>query len=341
MTIQFGFFHRPQMNQSRKRRASQRDSINPVKASRRWCWALLGHSGTLKDHRDSGSDRPHVHLSHTHTHNCDGVTGSWVKSSQCGTSQGELYKPCKVFIQMMLSLSGGQQEGWQTVSKTESMLHQGCQSSAFRRNSAFFFFSTFFKKFFLFFLKIAKKTKKFSLLTLPLSSIRIASVNSQWRLGLPVCAFFHFRSKFESAASPLSGRSHTACWRIVWAASTRGKGGWWFSGGMEDGLEVIARVLPFELQHMHPFHPHHTHTHSLSLSHTHTHTDIQGCQLPRFQCCGQFACYTCAKDITVTKKSTWFYILTQRLNNPSAPLHPSPSHWVSRGQLQKARLTLS
>ena len=216
---------------------------------------------------------------------------------------------------------------------------QGCQSSAFRRNSAFFFFFTFrfFQNYFPRFLKNRQK-KFFSLPTPPLSGVRIASVNSRWRLGLPVCAFFRFRSKFESAASPLSGRSHAACWRIAWAASTGVKEGWWFSGGMEDGLEVIARVLPFELQHMHPlpFHPYHTytHTHTLSLSLT----DIQGCQLPRFRPSGQFACYTCAKNITVTEKFTWFYILAQRLNNP---LNPSLSHWVSRGQLQKASLTLS
>ena len=145
----------------------------------------------------------------------------------------------------------------------------------------FFLLSAFFKIIFLFFFfwKIApKKKKSFSLPTPPLSSVRMASVNNQWRLGLPV-SVSGFQSKFESVLSPLSGRnldarSHAACWRIVWAASTRVKGGWWFSG---DGLEVIARVLPFELQQLHPlpFHPHHfTHTHtlSLSLSYTHTHT---------------------------------------------------------------------
>ena len=48
------------------------------------------------------------------------------------------------------------------------------------------------------------------------------------------------------------------------------QGGWWFSSGMEDSLEVITRVLSYELQHLHPlpFHPHHfTHTHTLSLRH--------------------------------------------------------------------------
>ena len=79
---------------------------------------------------------------------------------------------------------------------------------------------------------------------------------------------------------------------------------------------MIARVLPIELQHLHPlsFHRHHfslshTHTHTLSLSlslsltHTHTHTHIQGCQLIRFRCSmlwSVLACYTRAKNATVT-----------------------------------------
>ena len=85
--------------------------------------------------------------------------------------------------------------------------------------------------------------------------------------------FFRFRSMFESAVSPLGTRVgiHRELPR---RAGGEGDG---FSCRMEDGLEVIARVLPIKLQHLHPhsFHPHHfTHTYtlSLSLSHTHTHT---------------------------------------------------------------------
>ena len=107
------------------------------------------------------------------------------------------------------------------------------------------------------------------------------------------------RSKFK--APYLHARSHAACWRTAMAASTKGRGGWWFSGGMEDGLEVIARVL-----HPLPFRPHHfTHTHtlSLSLSHTHTHTHFQVCQLLRFRrsmLWSVLACYTRAKNATIT-----------------------------------------
>ena len=83
----------------------------------------------------------------------------------------------------------------------------------------------------------------------------------------------------------------------------------------------------------------HTHTHTLSLplihTHTHTHTDIQGCQLLRFRpmLWSVLACYTHAKNATVTyRKIDLILFLTQRLNNPSF-LHPTfPSHWVSRGR---------
>ena len=128
-------------------------------------------------------------------------------------------------------------------------------------------------------------------------------------------------------------------------------GGWWFSGGMEDGLEVIARVLPIELQHLHPlsFHRHHfslSHTLTLSLSlsltHTHTHT-LRAANWYDFAvaCSGQSWHATLAPKMlrSLTEKSTWFYFLAQWLNNPPFLSPPSPLHWVSRGQLQKASLT--
>ena len=143
--------------------------------------------------------------------------------------------------------------------------------SIFRFSAEFRFFfllSTFLKMIFRFFWKI-QKIFFFRLPIPPLYTVRRASVNSRWRLGLPVCA------------SSVSGRCSKVPYlhSAAWAASTRRRGGWWFSGRMEDGLEVIARVLPIELQHLHPppppFNPHHfthTHTHTLSLSLTHTHT---------------------------------------------------------------------
>ena len=133
----------------------------------------------------------------------------------------------------------------------------------------FVFTFRFFQNYFPFFWKIApKKKKKIINDTATIASVRIASVNSRWRLGLPVCAFFPFRSKFESAESPLSGRSHAACWRIAWADGGRSR---------SDHKSFALRTPAFA----HPPFPHsshthtHTHTHSLSLclslSHTHTH----------------------------------------------------------------------
>ena len=126
----------------------------------------------------------------------------------------------------------------------------------------FFLLSAFLKMIFRFFWKIKKNFFLFRLPIPPLHTIRRALVNSRWRLGLPVWA------------SSISGQClkvpylHSAL-MLAYSATRRGR--WWFSGGMEDGLEVMARVLPIELQHLHPlpFHPHHF---SLSLSHTHTHT---------------------------------------------------------------------
>ena len=84
--------------------------------------------------------------------------------------------------------------------------HQGCQSSVFRRNSAFFvclfcfvfLLSADLKIIFRFFKKIApppppppkKKIFFFRLPTPPLSTVRRASVNSRWRLGLRFFCFW-------------------------------------------------------------------------------------------------------------------------------------------------------
>ena len=101
---------------------------------------------------------------------------------------------------------------------------------------------------------------------------------TSWFAGM---RFFHFWSMFESAVSPLGTRVGVQR-ELPRRGGGEGDGlvaGWRFSGRMEDGLEVIARVLPIELQHLHtppPFPPSslytHTHTHTLSLSHTHTPT---------------------------------------------------------------------
>ena len=122
---------------------------------------------------------------------------------------------------------------------------------------------------------------------------------TSWFAGM---RFFRFRSNFESAESPLSlrksdARSHVACWRTAWTASTRGRGGWWFSGGMEGGLVVYATPA-FAPP---PFPPSSLYTHSLSLSLSlslsQTHTHSFGATS-----CFDFAMafYTRAKNATVT-----------------------------------------
>ena len=189
---------------------------------------------------------------------------------------------------------------WSSLS---SSLSQGCQSSAFRRNSAFLFFffllSAFLKLIFRVFLK--NRTKKIFFFFF---------VYRHRQFEEPDMRFFRFRSMFESV-SPLGcrisirhlksdARRHAACWRTE--------------------LQCLRSL---------PFHPHHfTLSLSLCLCLTHTHTDIQGCQLLRFRrsmLWSVFACYTRAKNVTVTfRKSTRFSFLIQRLHNPS-PSPPSSS----------------
>ena len=153
--------------------------------------------------------------------------------------------------------------------------------SIFRFSAEFHFvfsLSTFLKMIFRFFGKIAKKktkTKKkcscTDTTTIDCSkSFGKQSVTS-WFAGM---RFFHFRSKFESTnlhshseSEYSDARSHAACWCTAWTSWTWERGGWWFSGGMEDGLKVIARILPVELKHLHPAFSSHHFTLSLSLSH--------------------------------------------------------------------------
>ena len=198
----------------------------------------------------------------------------------------------------------------------ESENLQGCQSSAFRRNSAFYFYFPLFSKLFSsFFEKSHQKKKKKKIITdtATIASVRITSVNSQWRLVLPVCAFFRFRLKFESAVSPLSGRSHAACWRIAWADGGR-------SGS--DRKSFALRTPAFA----HPPFPHssHTHTHTLSLSHTHI-TDIQGCQPPRFRRRGQSSHATLVPKILQSQKNRPDFIFSPRDSITPTPLSLSLS----------------
>ena len=140
-----------------------------------------------------------------------------------------------------------------------------------------------------FFWKTANKKIFFRVLTLPLSMVRRASVDSQWRLGLPVCA------------SSVSGRNskapylHTALkiWRpqpccvgVQHGLPGRGRG---------EGDHQTQAFAP-------PSFP-------LSSHHTHTHTDIQGCQLLRFRRSmprSVLACYTHTKNATVIYISAGF-----------------------------------
>ena len=134
--------------------------------------------------------------------------------------------------------------------------YQGCQYSAFRRNFAFFFTFRFLKNYFPLFLKNRKQKFFFRVPTPPLSIVRRASVNSQWRLGLLVCA------------SSVSGRSskapylHSAlkiwhpqpCCVLAYSVDCLDEG---------EGRVII------QLKHLRPlpFLSHH-------FTHTHTHTDI-------------------------------------------------------------------
>ena len=179
----------------------------------------------------------------------------------------------------------------------------------------FFLLSAFLKMIFRVFWKITTTTKNcFRLPTLPLSTVRRASVNTSvtsWFAGMH---FFRFRSKcrISTRHSKSDARGHAACRHTACTASTRRRGGRWF----------------IELQHLHPllFHPHHfthahvhtqththTHTHTHTYTHTHalslslslslTYTDIQGCQLLRFRGSmlrSLLACYTRTKNAMVT-----------------------------------------
>ena len=86
---------------------------------------------------------------------------------------------------------------------------QGCQSFAFRRDSAFFSLSAFLKMIFRFFWTITNKQKMFSCTdtaTIDCSkSFGKQSVTS-WFAGM---RFFRFRSKFESAVPPLGTQNLT------------------------------------------------------------------------------------------------------------------------------------
>ena len=86
-----------------------------------------------------------------------------------------------------------------------SCVTQGCQSSAFRRNSAFFFFFTFrfFSNDFPLFSKNRRKKKVSVFDTATLGGFQRASVNSHGRLGLPV---FAPSISGQSTKSPISTR---------------------------------------------------------------------------------------------------------------------------------------
>ena len=92
--------------------------------------------------------------------------------------------------------------------------------------------------------------------------------------------FFCFRSIFEGAKVRLGTQNLTPAAMLPVGVQRELPR----RGGGEGDVEVIARVLPIELQHLHPlpFQPHlfthtythihtHTHTHTLSLSLSHTH----------------------------------------------------------------------
>ena len=227
----------------------------------------------------------------------------------------------------------------------------------------FFFTFRFFRNDFPLFLKNRPKKFCFRLPTLPLSTVRRASVNSRWRLGLRY-ALLPFpvdvrKCRISTLNSSLEIWRPQQCCVLAYSVGCfdegggggRGGEGRWFCGGIEDGLEVNAWVLPIEIQHLHPlpFHPHHF-THTLSLlslsllhthTHTHTHTDIQGCQLLRFDfavaCPGQSLHVILAPNCDDhLQKIDPIFFLTQRLHSQPPP----PSHGVSRGQLLKASLAL-
>ena len=105
---------------------------------------------------------------------------------------------------------------------------------------------------FCFFWKVTaqKKKRKCSSPTPPLSGVQRASVNSCWHLDLSLHAFSvsgqsskaHYLHSALEMWHPWVARrktvprlSHTA-----WAASRIERGGWWSSGGIEEGLEVVA-----------------------------------------------------------------------------------------------------
>ena len=155
--------------------------------------------------------------------------------------------------------------------------------SIFRFSAEFRFFfllSAFLKMIFRVFWKIAKKKKKKKKIsfadtaTIDYSkSFGKQSVTS-WFAGM---RFFRFRSKFESAVSPLGIRNLTltVMLRVGVQRALPQRG-----GGGEGGGVMVYRTPAFAPPPFLPsslytrIHTHtrtHTHTHSLSLSHTHIH----------------------------------------------------------------------
>ena len=120
----------------------------------------------------------------------------------------------------------------------------------------FFWLSAFLKMIFRFFWKIANKKIFFRVPTLPLSTDRRASVNSQWRLGLPVCAssVSGWNSKAPYLHTALKiWRPQPCCVGVQRGLPGRGR-------GEGDHQTQAFAPPPF------PLSSHHTHTHTHTLT---------------------------------------------------------------------------
>ena len=228
----------------------------------------------------------------------------------------------------------------------------------------FFFTFRFFKNDFPLFLKNRQKKKFFffRLPTLPLSTVRRASVNSRCRLGLPVCASSVSGrcSKVPYLHSPLRTRNltPTAMLRVGvrrgllrrgWWCGGEGEGGDGFVAGLRTGSKWSQEFYPSKSSictpslstiitlHTHSLSP----SLSLSLTHTHWHSGLPAAAI--WFCCSipqsVIACYTCAKNATITyRKSTRFFSLTQRLHSPSSS--PPPLPWSKQSSAPKSESSI-
>ena len=129
-------------------------------------------------------------------------------------------------------------------------MQQGCQSSAFRRNSAFFRAFRFFSDDFPLFLKKSPEEKNTVLRHRNYWESSKSFGKQSLTSSFAGLRFFRFRSKFESVASTLgmiagcrltkalvSQLTVVLISDLLLAASRGRRGGWCLSGGMGDGLK--------------------------------------------------------------------------------------------------------